>query len=664
MILRIFLFFIMPLVVFAQSNDVCLQCHSDPDLKETISPGKSRSVYVNISILNQSIHSGFDCTDCHQQLQGYQNFPHPKKLKPVNCGACHSDIAAKYDSTMHGLKFIHLSEMAPRCWDCHGRHDILPPGNAESKVNFSNLHNSCYTCHSNKNLLNADTLLFPTVTLRYLEGVHGKLLMSGDSRAPSCNSCHPAHKILLRIDPKSTIYKLNIPNTCGHCHIEELAQFGASTHYNALIHGIVAAPACNDCHGEHKVLNPDSAFIVAANESCIGCHNNPKIIQEYGLPSEVVSTYEDSYHGRSIVLGRRNAATCASCHGHHNILPASDPFSSVNKNNLVRTCSKCHTNVTPAFAESYTHVAMLIRSNPINDYITLFYIILIASVIGGMFLHNFFLYLRYVRNEEEENRVFYIIRLRPSEVFQHAILTITFTVLAVSGFGLRFPHSWWVSIFESMGIHEAQRGMIHRVAAVCFIMISLYHLYYIIFTERGKYLFRQIFPRSSDIQEAIQSFKYFLGLRKSNPEFEEFDYTEKAEYWALVWGGIIMAATGIILWFPTLITSFAPSWIVMASQLVHFYEAILATAAIIIFHIFIVMYHPGIYPMNLSWINGKMSLRAAIHEHPIWIKRILKDKKQSDILPKVIQENCESIEDIKNYLNFENMGKEIAKKNH
>jgi cytochrome b subunit of formate dehydrogenase len=122
-----------------------------------------------------------------------------------------------------------------------------------------------------------------------------------------------------------------------------------------------------------------------------------------------------------------------------------------------------------------------------------------------------------------------------------------------------------------------------------------------------------------------------------------------------------MTLTGAVLWFPTLVTGFAPSWIIRASELVHYYEAILATLAIVIFHLFFVIVHPEQYPMNLSWLTGKMSLKAAIHKHPLWIKRILKEKENLDLLPEVIQSNCSSIEDIEKFLKFGDLYKQIEK---
>jgi cytochrome b subunit of formate dehydrogenase len=84
-----------------------------------------------------------------------------------------------------------------------------------------------------------------------------------------------------------------------------------------------------------------------------------------------------------------------------------------------------------------------------------------------------------------------------------------------------------------------------------------------------------------------------------------FDYTQKAEYWAVVWGTIVMAFTGFVLWFPTVATEYFPAWMVRVCEVVHFYEAILAVAAIIIWHFFYVLLMPNEYPMSTVWFNGK-----------------------------------------------------------
>ncbi len=646
---------------FAQSNEDCLQCHSDPDLTGQNEKGQEIPMFVDAKKFDNSIHAGLECVDCHQDFAGVTDFPHAETAAPVICGSCHSDEEEEYSQSMHGLKFIHMEDLAPKCYDCHGTHDILPASDPASKVYFQNLPNTCSSCHEKPVNATSDTLLQPHVRQEYLMGVHGKLVSEGNDAAPTCNTCHPAHSIRKRIDPLSTIYKLNVSNTCGNCHVDALAEFSESIHARALRHGILESATCTNCHGEHRILSPEVATLVASHDACIECHNDPKIVRKYDLPATVVSTYEDSYHGLSVKLGRKNAATCGSCHGNHDILEASDPFSRVNPKNLVETCGKCHDNVSSSFARSYTHEAMLIRGNPVNYYITFVYVLLIVGVIGGMFLHNVIIFLKYIRYKKIEEKQYYIVRFKIPEVLQHGLLLLSFSILAISGFALRFPDAWWVKIFESIGVDEMGRRMIHRISAVVLIAVSLYHLYYIAATKRGRHLFKEILPKKSDIGEIVQTLKYYMGFSHKKPEYSEFDYTEKAEYWAVVWGTIIMGITGMVLWFPVLVTGFAPPWIIRASELVHFYEAILATLAIIVFHLFFVIAHPEQYPMNLSWLTGKMSLRAAIRKHPKWVEKLLKEKADPQLLPEVIQANCESLSDVENYLKFGELYAEMKK---
>ncbi len=639
--------------LFAQDNEDCQMCHADPDLTGTDAAGNEIPMYVDDSLFAKSVHGYFQCVDCHQDLQVIEDFPHEEQLEKVQCGNCHEDASEEYSQSMHGLKFINREDLAPMCYDCHGKHNIMASDDSSSLTYFQNLPNTCCGCHESKRQVKKSSWDIPCVRLEYWRGIHGQLLLAGIENVPDCNTCHPAHSIRKRIDPLSTTYKLNINNTCGQCHIDALTEYSISIHASALMHGALESATCTDCHGEHEILSADSSYIIVSHDACIKCHTDSEIMRKYGLPETVVSTYVDSYHGLSLKLGKKDAATCGSCHENHRIYPSRNLNSSVHEQNLVQTCGKCHINSSESFAHSYTHETMLIRSNPINYYITLIYIILIIGVIGAMFAHNLIIFIKYIRYKKNEEKQYFIIRFKGAEVFQHAILMTSFILLAISGFALKFPDAFWVKWIGSFGIDEEERRLIHRISAVVMVIICLYHIAYVIFTQRGRYIFSQIMLRRRDLKEVIQTVKYYLGFVSKRPEYEEFDYTEKVEYWALVWGNVVMAVTGFVLWFPTIVARFTPSWVIRASELIHFYEAILATLAILIFHLFFVIVHPEQYPMNLSWLTGKMSLRAAIKKHPLWIKRILKEKTNLDLLPEVIQINCKSVDDIEKFLKFD-----------
>jgi cytochrome b subunit of formate dehydrogenase len=200
---------------------------------------------------------------------------------------------------------------------------------------------------------------------------------------------------------------------------------------------------------------------------------------------------------------------------------------------------------------------------------------------------------------------------------------LAFRVLVITGFALRYPNAWWVSVLNYVGIFEEARSVIHRIAAVLLIYISVHHTLFLILTKRGRYEFRAFLPSIRDIKQVFQNLRFHLGLTSDKPKFDRYDYTEKAEYWALVWGTIMMALTGFILWFPTFFTSFMPAWVVKISETIHFYEAWLATLAIGVFHFFFVIFHPEQYPMSFSWLTGKMPVEEAEEHHPMWLEKEL-----------------------------------------
>ncbi|HQH74052.1 MAG TPA: cytochrome b/b6 domain-containing protein, partial [bacterium] len=124
-----------------------------------------------------------------------------------------------------------------------------------------------------------------------------------------------------------------------------------------------------------------------------------------------------------------------------------------------------------------------------------------------------------------------------------------------------------------------------------------------------------------DIRHVWEHLGYYLGKRPEPPRFDRYDYAEKMEFWALVWGVIIMAATGLILWFPILAFQYLPKWAIDIAELIHYYEAVLATLAIIVWHFFFVIFHPEEYPMSVTWLNGRMTLHHLKNRHPLEYER-------------------------------------------
>jgi cytochrome b subunit of formate dehydrogenase len=160
----------------------------------------------------------------------------------------------------------------------------------------------------------------------------------------------------------------------------------------------------------------------------------------------------------------------------------------------------------------------------------------------------------------------------------------------------------------------AWRSVIHRIAAIVMIATSLAHIVYL-FTRRGRGLVFDLLPSLRDVRQAWGNVLYLIGLRREPPAFDRFNYIEKAEYWALVWGTVVMTITGLLLWFANQSLQWMPKWILDLATLVHYYEAWLAFLAILIWHIYQNILNPDVYPMNWAWVTGLISEEQLRHEH-------------------------------------------------
>jgi cytochrome b subunit of formate dehydrogenase len=619
-----------------EANESCVFCHEDPDLEGTNPGGDLISMFVNFQDYADSIHGGMDCTTCHADLDGVDDFPHAEALATVSCSDCHDDVAETYSESAHGMATE--KRHAATCTSCHGTHNILASDNPDSLTSQTKLPYTCAACH-NKNALQED----PDIKVadpfgRYLKGIHAQGLETGLGSTANCADCHGMHDLKRASDPESRVNHQNLPETCSKCHGDIYIKYSRGIPGKALAAGISDSPNCSDCHGEHEILriSDPTSPVNSANLSdfvCGKCHNDQELIEKYGLSAERFSSYQDSYHGLAVEGGSIKAANCVSCHEAHAILPRSNPASSIHENNLVSTCRKCHPKANATFASSYSHNLAEHEFGSLNDMVRLAYIGLIVLVIGGMLFHNAIIYLYFVvkkyRRDKLKPRVS---RFNGNMVFQHILLIVSFVVLVITGFALRYPDAWWTSVLSVVfRIDEPTRSVIHRMAAVSMIYVSIHHLFFMLLSKRGRAELKAILPVRADLVQPIQNLKFHLRLTKDKPQFAKYDYTEKAEYWALAWGTMLMAATGFVLWFPTFFTSFLPPWIIIISETVHLYEAWLAMLAIIVFHLFFVVFHPERFPMSLTWVDGKMPEDEVAEHHPVWADSIDETPSDADL---------------------------------
>ena len=610
----------------------CLDCH--PQVRDEF----RQSVHADLNEGRANSH----CFDCHGEHRS--RAPSDTTLRVLNespaeatCGSCHAQSVARYNQSLHAYALAAGSPRAPRCESCHGAHNIRRLSDPLSPVHRLRQVETCAKCHSQIGITLDPDIRLPRSFENYQESTHGRLLARGNEKVPVCTDCHGGHAIRAGSDPQSTIALQNIDRTCGRCHPKEQELYRQSIHFRAVRFGIADSPTCTGCHGEHLLLSPkDPLSRVShshqAQETCGRCHENPVIIRKYGLAPGVVATYEDSYHGLATRGKSKRTPVCSDCHSAHAVRTHRDSLSTIHPANVAATCRKCHPRADAAFAQSYTHQALQPAKGGINYWIERIYWVLITVIIGGMVLHNLviinFHMLEAKRRQSAGRKV---VRFDTHQLIQHMALTVTFILLAVTGFALKYPDAWWVRLLSAIGLEESLRRILHRIMAVLLIACGIYHVVYLFFTRRGREEWTAMIPAKSDLTDLADTMKYHTNLSPQRPNYGRYDYSQKAEYWALIWGTVAMIVTGLILWFPAQFSPLLPRWAVTAAQTIHLYEAWLATLAIIVWHFFFVIFHPEEYPMSWTWITGRISLEHVRHRHGRWFKTLVQDTPLEDV---------------------------------
>jgi formate dehydrogenase gamma subunit len=492
--------------------------------------------------VKKSAHSAVACASCHLK---HEEYPHPEKQPKPECGTCHESTAANYRDSEHFLQMQRGNQAAPECTTCHGT----------------------------------------------------------------------AHELAQANSPE---FHRSVPETCGMCHDQVKEHFMASVHGKALEKGIRQAPVCSDCHGSHRILKPDnprsSVFTAAVPDTCGRCHGDVRLASRFGLPADRITTFNSSFHGLALKSGRQSVADCASCHGYHDVFPSDDPRSKTNPKNLAKTCGACHPGAGSRFAIGRMHETEGQKGSEPAQMARLFYMFIIPGTLGFMLLHHAGDFIKKMSRMRFRGRDVPMQMVHPhtpaeqrmfvAERIQHALLAVSFIVLAFTGFALHYPDSWWAKPLVMFEEQYPLRGVIHRVAGGIMVGTSILHIVLLLTKRHLREHWLELLPRYTDVRETIEGTLWRLGLRDKKPETGSHTYIEKIEYWALVWGTAVMAATGALLWFNNWTLKMMPKAWMDFSRVVHFYEAVLATLAILIWHFYMVIFDPEVYPMDTAWLTG------------------------------------------------------------
>lgn len=558
------------------------------------------------------VRVSLDCAGCHG----------PGKSLPYLAGdRFHKDAHAAYDTGWHA-RAAQSGRKAAACVDCHSADgtlvSMLPKSDPRSTINRANVAATCGKCHGDEKIMGQSGIGNRLLTA-FNSSVHADAMANGNLNAATCVDCHNSHDIRPGNDPRSPINKFNIPQTCGACHGNITTEFNQSVHGTSIGRGNSQSPSCTDCHGIHNINSLEKAKASLRTNSCAKCHEGVRLTQEFGVAVGRVSSFEESYHGLAKRLGSDVVADCSSCHGVHNILPSSDPRSMIAPANRQQTCGQCHPGAAERFVSGIVHLNAPLSRDPGSvgvRWVRWFYLGIIFATVGGMLVHNGLAWRKKAAQRlRHERRT--VVRLTFNQRVQHWLLLTSFITLVVTGFALVYP-----DFFAGLGMAEWSRRIIHRVAGVVMMIVSVYHVLYLALTREGRSWIKDMLPTRKDVRDVIQFFRHYLGGNVPRPKFERFGYAEKFEYWALVWGTMVMALTGVLIWFKTSAFAFAPLWWVDIAIAIHFYEAVLATLAIIVWHFYQVIFDPDVYPINLAFYDGRMSEEFYRHEHELDYERM------------------------------------------
>lgn len=213
-------------------------------------------------------------------------------------------------------------------------------------------------------------------------------------------------------------------------------------------------------------------------------------------------------------------------------------------------------------------------------------------------------------------------RFTLNERLQHALLMASTLVLLITGFSLLFHDVWigrWLLWLEG-GVMS--RGLIHRWAAGVLMVLCGYHLLYILFTERGHAQFMYLRPRWQDARDFLQVMRLNLGRSAERPAFDRFDYRQKFQYYAFFVASVTMILSGLALWFATEAMAVMPKWLFDLLAVLHGRESIVIFLLLFVWHLYDVHLRPEVFPMDWSWITGRISLAELKARHQAEYERL------------------------------------------
>lgn len=542
-------------------------------------------------------------------------------LLSADCLECHG-------GTINGPKYLNSVHGSHACTSCH--RDVIDLGKHKTGV-YVPRKVECGLCHEKE-------------AEQFKRSVHFLKAKF------ACSACHSDVHYVEPWDKE----KVRIVDKCTQCHARK--DYVESGHDKAILRGNNDAASCADCHGLHdtKVFHTaGKEYPVEARafytRVCYRCHSDKVLMKRNNLTTIAVETYEQTTHAKIQKLGYP-AAGCADCHAFHNILPKSDPKSTVNQKNLVKICGNCHKNPSNNFVKYIAHPNLRDRERyPLLFWTRVFMVSLLVVVLLFYWIHTFLWWRKAYWEKQRRLRNGHLISEKlthvenPGETYMrfklrdrllHLFGILLFFGLATTGLPLKFPEIEISKIFLKIigGIDVSL--FIHRICALALIMefiIVLIYCFHFIFLNRraGATLAERItgpyslLPTKKDWHDFKMMVNWFLD-QGPPPRFDHWTYWEKFDFLAVFWGMVAIGFTGIILMSPELTTKYLPGWTINLARIIHSEEALLAVGFVFTVHFFNTHFVPTKWPMNYSIFTGRIYKWEFLEDRPLEYERLEK----------------------------------------
>jgi cytochrome b subunit of formate dehydrogenase len=386
---------------------------------------------------------------------------------------------------------------------------------------------------------------------------------------------------------------------------------------------------------------------------CAVCHSDAQVRATHDLP-DAVASYVRSFHGKAALLGDQTTANCLSCHvgagqNAHQMFGHRDPRSSVYPSRVASACRSetCHPGANPRFAAAAVHLDLPISRGTWEFALAAAFILLTIATFGPsaiivlLELGHILIERHHHRRQEVEQLARAVlqhpegrrrlVRFTPSQRVQHWVLVVLFSVLALTGFPMKFADRAWAATVIGWfgGLHVART--VHHWVGLGLIVGLLVHLTYVAWTafgrrpggqpggrRRGLIATITALPMWMDWRDglkALQLLAYLAFLRRDPPTFGRFSAKDKFEYIGVFWGTVVLGLTGLLLWGASFSSHFLSGRWTNLALIAHTYEAFLAIIHVGILHIVNVILSPNVFPLSPATLTGQTPLAELVEGH-------------------------------------------------